>query len=340
MSRVSFDNLRFAAKGRWLEILSQIIGPEHLTGRNGPCPGCGGADRYQFNTRSEAGAFSCRSHERGGGDGFALVMHVMDCDFLAASRLVAHALGMDHGGGELHHRAAIPAPPPLPGKDYKAAREKAGRIWNEAGMITANDPAGLYLTGRLLPVPVNASVLRYHPELPYWSGSDDAGKPQLVGRFPAMLAVLSRPDGSTHAVHRTYLDGMGGKLTLPDLPSRKLFKCGNAMVGAAVHLGGPDYAGRLGIAEGIETALAFTQGTGAPCWAATSAGMLARVQLPDSAQRIYIATDADPAGRKAAESLAKRAIAEGRRAWINTAPDGCNDWADYLTASKRGGVPC
>ncbi|APZ51243.1 hypothetical protein [Salipiger abyssi] len=48
----------------------------------GPCPLCGGRDRFAINLSSHA--FLCRRCDIRGGDNIALVMAVLGCDFRAA----------------------------------------------------------------------------------------------------------------------------------------------------------------------------------------------------------------------------------------------------------------
>jgi DNA primase len=47
----------------------------------GPCPKCGGEDRFSINVKKQV--FHCRGCD-GGGDVIALVKHLDGCDFLAA----------------------------------------------------------------------------------------------------------------------------------------------------------------------------------------------------------------------------------------------------------------
>ena len=81
------------AAGQWHSIL-QALGVPHatLTKRNKPCPACGGTDRFSFIDDGR-GAFTCRSLDRQGGDGFALVQHLNGCGFIDAVKTVANALG-------------------------------------------------------------------------------------------------------------------------------------------------------------------------------------------------------------------------------------------------------
>lgn len=85
-----------AAIGHWPHILPALgVPPEFLTNRHGPCPGCGGKDRYRFDNKDGRGTFVCGG---GGntltGDGFDLLMHVHGWTRQEAFRAVAEYLGM------------------------------------------------------------------------------------------------------------------------------------------------------------------------------------------------------------------------------------------------------
>ena len=210
--RHRIDELRLRARGHWPEILAAVgIDAAFLTGKNCPCPGCGGTDRFQFNRRSEAGAFSCRHHSDGGGDGFDLIRHVFECDFMRATKMVAEAIGLD-AGESIHRHVVMPPPPVAPAADWMRARETAARLWHEARPIGPDDAAGRYLARRKLPLPANADALRFHPAVPYWKSGED--KPELVGTPPAMLARILRPDGMAAGLHRIYLTVDGHKFAV------------------------------------------------------------------------------------------------------------------------------
>jgi putative DNA primase/helicase len=75
---------------------------------------------------------------------------------------------------------------------------------------------------------------------------------------------------------------------------------------AAVRLFAMPDDGHLGVAEGIETALAAHDLFGTQVWAALSADGLARFRWPDGTTRITIYADAGDAGRQAAATLSDR----------------------------------
>lgn len=100
-------DVREAAAGRWADILPRLDIPgDALTGRHGPCPGCGGRDRFRFDDKDGRGTWICgQGGEPVSGDGFALLHHVKGWDFGRALREVAYVLGMSR-----EQRAPRPAP--------------------------------------------------------------------------------------------------------------------------------------------------------------------------------------------------------------------------------------
>ena len=91
----------------------------------------------------------------------------------------------------------------------------------------------------------------------------------------------------------------------------------------------------LGIAEGIETALAARCASGVPTVAAYSAGALAGWQWPPSLRRLVIFADADPAGAEAADKLRQRARAAGLSVNVMTPTTPGTDWCDTWASRKE-----
>lgn len=202
--------------------------------------------------------------------------------------------------------------------DDRAARESnieiALRLW--AGSI---DPHGTivkrYLEQRRAALPAHASdVIRFHPRCPF------KGE-----RRPAMVALMrdictNEPCG----VHRTAL--------LPDGSDRDR-TLGKAMLGraggAAIKLspdGEVDLG--LGIAEGIESALAVIGIGWRPVWACGSAGSIAKFPVLAGIDELTIFADRDEAGRRAAQECARRWVAAGRAATIRLPRGDETDWND------------
>lgn len=246
----------------------------------GPCPGCGGDDRFGINPRK--GVFGCRKCGAGG-DVIALVMFVRGLDFPAAltwlcgerQEISAEERRQREAAAAEHRRA----------REAEAARYRASaikdarRIWNE-GREAENTPVRDYLERRGIAralYPRLAISLRFHPELPYMVADGKAWR--QVHRGPAMLAAVQGPDDRFCAVHRTWLDldRPKGKAVITDpqtgevLESKKVL---GAKKGGAIRL----FKGEgtaLVMGEGIETTLsACIAGTvpGASYWAGVDLG--------------------------------------------------------------------
>jgi phage/plasmid primase-like uncharacterized protein len=92
----TFESVHAAVAGRWADILAGLgIDPGALRNRHGPCPGCGGTDRFRFDDR-DRGRFYCGGGgEPVSGDGFQLLQHVHGWTAREALQRVAEACGMD-----------------------------------------------------------------------------------------------------------------------------------------------------------------------------------------------------------------------------------------------------
>ncbi len=96
---IGFQTAKTAAAGRWLEIWAGLgVGELPPLGQHGPCPGCGGRDRFRLvPEEAESGGWVCgQGGDPTGGDGFALLVHAgISRTPGEALRLVAAHLGMD-----------------------------------------------------------------------------------------------------------------------------------------------------------------------------------------------------------------------------------------------------
>jgi len=295
--------LKDRAQGRWSGILPALgIGVPFLTGKHGPCPLCRGKDRWRWDNKEGRGTWIC-SH-CGAGDGIALVMKMRGWDFREAAKQIEAIIGSTS--------AATP-------KRERSDRDKRGamnRLWRSSKAVGINDPVGRYLGRRtgLTPFP---SCLRTAYQAHYQS--------DCPSFHPAMIAMVTGPDGAPSILHRTYLtdDGCKAPVTGP----RRLMS-GTVAKGAAIRLAPADEV--LGIAEGIETAVSASVLFGVPCWAAVSAGMLAAWQPPPEAKRIIIFgdNDANYAGQAATYGLARRLGSDGRVVEVRIPSDPGADWND------------
>ena len=87
----------------------------------------------------------------------------------------------------------------------------------------------------------------------------------------------------------------------------------------------------MGIAEGIETAIAAHMLTGIPVWAAANANGVEKFIPPEGCKRLTVFGDTDESftGQAAAFALAKRAARAGFVCDVSLPPE-AGDWNDYL----------
>ncbi|MDY7574407.1 toprim domain-containing protein [Actimicrobium sp. CCI2.3] len=319
------EEIKRRASGRWSELLRSLgVSDAILNRRNGPCPGCGGEDRFQYTDKFGQGDYYCRGC--GHGDGFALLRHVFGWDFVTAYRHVESLVG--------GQSSALVARPTEPSSDRM--KLLARRLWQEAEPVKAGDEVDRYLTGRGLQFADYPRTLRCHPALAYYE-KDGAGKSRKVGECPAMLACIQGSDGHGITLHRTYLRD-GHKAF--GRSSKRVLSAG--INGAAVRLFAA--TDELAITEGIETALAVHLSTGKPVWSAIAAGNLERLWLPETVRRVCVYADndadADFDGQACAFALARRLKKEQKRTGarqvsVFVPKVSGNDWADVWCARSR-----
>jgi hypothetical protein len=84
----------------------------------------------------------------------------------------------------------------------------------------------------------------------------------------------------------------------------------------------------LVLCEGVETGIALFQREVRPVWACGAAGTLPKFPLLGGIESLTIAADADSAGQRAADELARRWREAGRE--VRIVPPVAGDWADGL----------
>jgi len=100
-TRLDATAIKDQARGKWRGILTDLGTTLPATAKqHGPCPTCGGADRFRFDDQDGNGTWFCNQCTPQAGDGFALVQNVRGCDFPGALQLVADAVGYHPGNGD------------------------------------------------------------------------------------------------------------------------------------------------------------------------------------------------------------------------------------------------
>lgn len=204
------------------------------------------------------------------------------------------------------------APPP---QAPRAGTANIERLWSEARPV----PGTLgerYLTSRhLMPLPTD---VRFHPRCPR--------KPRPLTVFIPALLVAVREGQKLVALQRIFLDPATGAYTE---------KAMLGMLGVGAWQGGG--AGpTIGLAEGFETARAWSRLHQLPCWATLGSRRLDLVAIPDGVTTLILAGDNDLAGRRAVARSLQSYARDGREIRPDM-PDGHNDWAAVLEAQERGG---
>lgn len=315
--------LKARLQGRWTSGLRECgVSDATLSGRNGPCPKCGGIDRFQYTDKFGCGNYHCRGC--GPGDGFQLLCNVQGMTFIEALRALERSAGV------------VLTTPALPTQaTSERMKQLMQAILAESKQVQVGDPVHTYLRNRGLgDAALTAAALKFHPKLGYYERSTE-GKSQLVGEYPAMIAVVTGVNGEAVTIHRTYLSN-GGKA--PVAEPKKLLSSG--IRGSAIHLHHAE--DEVAIAEGIETALAVGLATCKPSWSAISARNMELLVLPPSIRRVRIYADNDSHskfdGQASAYVLARRLRQEdaSREVEVFVPRHQGADWADvWLKNSNK-----
>jgi phage/plasmid primase-like uncharacterized protein len=277
-----------------------------LKGRNekvGPCPVCGGIDRFSVNVLKAV--WNCRGCNKGG-DAIELVRHLDSCDFLTAIETITGEKGLDNNTkqrpdpererqlAQQRERCAKQER-----QDVAGQLQRAEQAWQEASLTPA-PPAIDYLARRGISLDdlPESGGLRWHPACPWELGT----KACVMARYTDTVT------GEPRGIWRRPITGEKPKTLGP-------------MGGCVIRLW-PDDAINEGlvIGEGIETTLAAAtriehRGTLLrPAWATGSAGNMATFPVLAGIEALTILVDHDASGtgQKAAEACAQRWRDAGR----------------------------
>jgi hypothetical protein len=280
----------------------------------GPCPVCGGRDRFAVNTKKRI--WNCRGCQKGG-DAIALVQHIIGCNFVNAVEVLT---------GE-----EWPKPQPAEGRKPAAPSSEHGpfalRIWNEARSI-GGTIAESYLQSRRIDLEQITDiddVLRFHPNCPF--GSD---------RLPCLIALIRDvvTDAPT-AIMRTALTDDAHKI------DRKAL---GPIGGGAIKLwSDAAVTSGLVVGEGLETVAAAAtriehKGTRLqPAWALVDAGNLEHFPPLAGIEHLTILVDNDASrtGERAADACTRRWRAAGRYVNQLVPHELGADFADLVESEAR-----
>jgi hypothetical protein len=307
------------ARARAVDILDVVerLGVAGLkkrgTERIGPCPACGGRDRFAINPR--LGLFNCRNC--GGGDGIDLVRFVCGSSLAEAVAFVNGAPIRFAGKRPSESRARTRA-------SEKESETQARRDAFVAGQIKTlvrelapvrGTPGEAYLreirgidVDAIVDVLERVDAIGWHPQVYF----NESGHPLNGRHLGCIVGVMTDPVTAqpTGAISRTYLD-------------QNLRK-----VGKAKTLGAPARMVRLSpdedvleglvLGEGLETCLAAAANYGLrPIWSTGSAATMGKFPVLSGIEALTLLADHDDAGEDAARKTEARWLAAGREVLIH-----------------------
>ncbi len=210
---------------------------------------------------------------------------------------------------EARHFLSLPRPEPVSSRgsdayDFAPVERRTGVQAQRLFRMTqplAGTLADTYLRGRGILRASTHAALRFHPSCYY--------RDLVSGRttsYPALIAAVTDSAGAITGVHRSWLDPDGAGKAKVDDPRRAL----GGLLGNGVRFCFPVNAPVpvMAAGEGIETMLSLAHVMpGMPIVAALTANHLAAFRFPPGCRRIYIAADADAAGRHGIEGMSRRA---------------------------------
>lgn len=293
------------AQGYWQTILPALgIETRFLRKKNGPCPMCGGTDRWRFTDLNGKGTWWC--NHCSGGNGLALAMKYTGLPFKEVAQQIERIIGES------------PAPAPRSQHTDQQNRAALNQLWHGSRTIRPDDPVDRWFEAR------GVALQNYPRCLRLGMHVRNSGPP--VSFHPAMLAMVTDITGKPATIHKTYITTTGNKAPVDKV---RMFCPGSRPIGGAVRL--TEVASVLGVAEGIETAIAAGKLFGIPTWAALDAGGVERFEPPAEVERLIVFGDNDTngTGQRAAYALAARL--SGRlmiEVRIPEKPD--TDWNDLL----------
>ena len=356
---IKAEDVKNEAYGKWRFILHNLAPALSEAIEKGPkrhvdCPNPighahGGKNDFRlFKDYEETGGAICTCGTYA--DGISLLMWANGWDFKTTLHAVANELGMteetssrprpkiDQSKLEEQRKKKLAEE----AEDNAKLRAYLTRIWKSTVPATAPEaePLRLYLARRGLSTTRIPNTLRFHPNLAYMTKGQE-----VLGYWPALIALVQDADGRPITLHRIYLTTEGGKAPVESPKKLMPYPTDRILRGSAIRLGPAGAA--LGVTEGLETGLAVQQATGMPVWATISAKLMENLDVPESVQQVCIYADKDKSetGRNSAAILVQKMWAEGRQAAgllptmaIPNAEKGI-DWLDVLDRKGPEAIP-
>ncbi|MBS4018746.1 MAG: hypothetical protein KGZ68_10965 [Dechloromonas sp.] len=251
---------------------------EHI----GPCPACGGTDRFSINTKDRV--FNCRGS--GGGDVITMAAHILGLDakkdFIAVCESILQEPPPRGESRSIEPDPAIQKERKEERRDAAIERDRqdSAKLLEHIERATSLFEKGMPIEGTIVQDYLERrginyahfphADLRFIPNLSYRGfanppGARDENGDELpdeeveLGRFHCMVAAARDARGRITGVHRTYIDPSAPiKLRAPGDRTRNKAKKGTFQMGGGLIMLQPP-TDLLAVGEGIETSLAWLE---------------------------------------------------------------------------------
>ncbi|MEN3757368.1 DUF927 domain-containing protein [Aeromonas veronii] len=298
-----------AACGHWPDLLAAVGIDIPRRGKHGPCPACGGKDRFRLDDKAGRGTWIC--NQCGNGDGLDLVGKVTGRQPKEAAELIAPLVGLsdsglDHAAREQIHQQQQARTE----QEHKQAEQQRRKAARRATSISADIKQGVspYLERKALsglPMPLTQRVIAVG-ELTYQPGS----------------LVVPLWDEVGELVNVQLINTEGDKRYLP----------GGQKAGAFHRIDGGEL---VAVVEGYASGLSVQAAIGATVYCAMDAGNLQAVaqiahrQHPEA--RVLLCGDNDE-GTEGNPGKTKAEQAAAAVGGLVALPPVAGDWNDYHQA--------
>jgi putative DNA primase/helicase len=261
----------------------------------GPCPVCGGKDRFGVNIKKQV--WNCRGCGKGG-DVIDLAQHAGGVTFAEAVAALSGEMGPSFKPS-LHQRDPRDAH-----DDVCRRRDTARWLWAQRGPL-ARSIAEIYLREARRyegPLPATLGFLRPFKDYP-----------------PSLIAAFAMPEEAEPGVLRAPLDVDAVQLIAlkPDGSGKADVEIQKRTVGShkgvPIVVAPPNDLLAISIHEGVEDALSAHEATGLGAWASGGASFLPPLAdaVPTYVETVTVVAHSDEAGRIGARALARRLVARG-----------------------------
>ncbi|WP_411680201.1 DUF927 domain-containing protein [Aeromonas hydrophila] len=303
------SDVSLAARGQWPAILAELGLSIPKRGQHGPCPACGGKDRFRLDDKEGRGTWICT--QCGAGDGLTLLAKATHKSTKEAAQEVAALLGLSASGLDEQELAARRQNAEQIAAKARQDEEKAKRkACTRAASIMRDCIKGRspYLALKHLPdwlADTNQTLIR-----------------EARHNFPQGSLVIPLTDENDQLVNVQLIDAQG----------EKRYLAGGQKAGAFHRLTG---GLQVAICEGYATGVSVHLATGATIYCAMDTGNLLAVaeiaKRREGAEPLLIAGDNDaqidsnPGQAKAQQAAA---VVGG----LVCLPHEAGDWNDYHQA--------